>query len=125
MGLVRSDSNPSTVRYCFSLCLPLSTTWRIPGTVMEVSAMFVEMMTLRVFFVGAGWKTRCWRGAARAAKSGSGKSCEFGALEQILDGKDRTHLGNSWVHAGSVLGHQSFQRFHCVLAGQEDEDVPG
>jgi len=94
---------------------------------MEVSAMFVEIMTLRVFFVGVGWKTRCWRGAARAAKSGRGKSCEGGVLEQIPVGstKDRTHLGNFWVHAGRVLAYQSFQRFHCVLAGQEDEDVPG
>ena len=51
------------------LCLPESMTWRMPGTVIEVSAMLVDMMTLRVNF-GVGWKTLCWRYGGRAAYRG-------------------------------------------------------
>lgn len=45
---------PAPVSHLLSLHFPVSMTYRTPGIVILVSAMFVARMTLRVFF-GVGW----------------------------------------------------------------------
>ena len=69
MDTVRRESRLREGRKMRRLCLPESMTWRMPGTVIEVSAILVDMMILRVN-LGVGWKTRCCRCGGRAAYRG-------------------------------------------------------
>ena len=76
-------SRPSLGENCFRLCLPQSTTKRTPGTVTEVSAMFVLMITFRVFG-GVRSKTFCCAVCGKAANRGRISSFgtpDFGSME--------------------------------------------
>ncbi|PNY27871.1 hypothetical protein TCAP_02207 [Tolypocladium capitatum] len=56
MTLASRDSIPSRGRYFFTLALPQSTTYRTPGTVTDVSAIFVAKTIFRVKAVLTGRK---------------------------------------------------------------------
>jgi hypothetical protein len=75
MGFTRRESRLRAERNCLVLCFPESITKRTPGTVREVSAMLVLIMSLRVRG-GGGWKTRCCVNCGRAAKRG--RICNLG-----------------------------------------------
>lgn len=66
MSTVKRVSSPPLAMCCFSLCLPVSMTYFTPGMVIEVSAMLVARMHLRVLG-GVGEKAEAFLWEAWAA----------------------------------------------------------
>ncbi len=83
--------------------VPVSITYRMPGTVRDVSATFVAITIRRVV---CGWNTRCCSAAESRAYSGI-TSTASAACAEALAAPGLTYLGPRWLARASVASRIS------------------